>query len=98
MRERGWGSPNSDDGTDTVVLYIYKYFVVCSLVNKRVGKKLNWLNRKITLPWLHGQCHMMQVFTNTNRLLIFEREGKKVTMQWANIVKSKVFQKYVYLH
>ncbi len=27
MRERGWGSPNSDEGTYTVVLFIYKYFV-----------------------------------------------------------------------
>jgi hypothetical protein len=24
----GWGSPKSDEGTCTVVLYIYKYFVV----------------------------------------------------------------------
>jgi hypothetical protein len=28
LRERGWGSPNSDEGTYTVVLYIYKYFVL----------------------------------------------------------------------
>ncbi len=30
LRERGWGSPNSDDGTYTVVLcrYKYKYFVI----------------------------------------------------------------------
>jgi hypothetical protein len=27
LRERGWGSPNSDEGTHTVVLCIYKYFV-----------------------------------------------------------------------
>ncbi len=27
LRERGWESPNADEGTDTVVLYIYKYFV-----------------------------------------------------------------------
>jgi hypothetical protein len=27
LRERGWGSPNSDEGTYTVVLFIYKYFV-----------------------------------------------------------------------
>ena len=25
LRERGWGSPNADEGTFTVVLYIYKY-------------------------------------------------------------------------
>jgi hypothetical protein len=24
----GWGSPNSNEGTYTVVLYIYKYFVI----------------------------------------------------------------------
>ncbi len=28
LRERGWRSPNSDEGTYTVVPYIYKYFVV----------------------------------------------------------------------
>jgi hypothetical protein len=26
-RERGWGSPNSDEGTSTVELFIYMYFV-----------------------------------------------------------------------
>ena len=27
MRESGWGSPNSDEGTYTVYLNIYMYFV-----------------------------------------------------------------------
>jgi hypothetical protein len=27
VRLKGWGSPNSNEGTYTVVLYIYKYFV-----------------------------------------------------------------------
>jgi hypothetical protein len=27
LRLKGWGSPNSNEGTYTVVLYIYKYFV-----------------------------------------------------------------------
>ncbi len=31
LRERGWGSPNSDEGTYTVVLYVYKYFVLGTL-------------------------------------------------------------------
>jgi hypothetical protein len=26
-RERGWASPNSNEGTNTVVLFIYMYFV-----------------------------------------------------------------------
>ncbi len=30
-RERGWGSPNSDEGKYTVVLCIYKYFVLLVL-------------------------------------------------------------------
>jgi hypothetical protein len=30
LRLKGWGSPNSNEGTYTVVLYIYKYFVVYS--------------------------------------------------------------------
>jgi hypothetical protein len=33
MRLKGWGSPNSNEGTYTVVLYIYKYFVVSILHN-----------------------------------------------------------------
>ena len=32
MRLKGWGSPNSNEGTYTVVLYIYKYFVRCTVV------------------------------------------------------------------
>jgi hypothetical protein len=27
LRLKGWGSPNSNEGTYTVVLYIFKYFV-----------------------------------------------------------------------
>ncbi len=27
LRLKGWGSPNSDEGTSTMVLYMYKYFV-----------------------------------------------------------------------
>jgi hypothetical protein len=27
LRLKGWGSPNSNEGTYTVVLYIYKHFV-----------------------------------------------------------------------
>ncbi len=30
-RERGWESPNSDEGTYTVELLIYTYFVICLL-------------------------------------------------------------------
>ncbi len=33
-RERGWESPNSDEGTYTVVLFIYTYFVVESIKKK----------------------------------------------------------------
>ncbi len=35
MRLKGWGSPNSNEGTYTVVLYIYKYFVVSTLAGDR---------------------------------------------------------------
>ncbi len=30
LRERGWWSPNSDEGTYIVVLYLYMYFVIIS--------------------------------------------------------------------
>ncbi len=32
LRERGWGSPNSDEGTYTVVLFIYTHFVVSTQI------------------------------------------------------------------
>jgi hypothetical protein len=37
LRLKGWGSPNSNEGTYTVVLYIYKYFVLrlLSIYHKR---------------------------------------------------------------
>ncbi len=36
LRLKGWGSPNSNEGTYTVVLYIYKYFVGdCNLKNTK---------------------------------------------------------------
>ncbi len=44
LRLKGWGSPNSNEGTYTVVLYIYKYFVVYCILkvvnneNKGVSK------------------------------------------------------------
>ncbi len=31
LRERGWGGPNSDAGTYTVVLYAYMCFVPCTI-------------------------------------------------------------------
>ncbi len=36
MRERGWESPNSDEGTYTVVLFKYTYFVVKQHFRPRV--------------------------------------------------------------
>jgi hypothetical protein len=33
LRLKGWGSPNSHEGTYTVVLYIYKYFVPSTLLS-----------------------------------------------------------------
>ncbi len=36
LRLKGWGSPNSNEGTDTVVLYIYKYFVPATMHCKTV--------------------------------------------------------------
>jgi hypothetical protein len=32
--ERGWESPNSDEGTYTVVLFIYTYFVIRTIVKR----------------------------------------------------------------
>ncbi len=38
LRLKGWGSPNSNEGTYTVVLYIYKYFVVPSIYVEKTHK------------------------------------------------------------
>ncbi len=40
LRERGWGSTNSDEVTYTTVLYIYKYFVSHSLTCLLVGPEV----------------------------------------------------------
>ncbi len=37
LRLKGWGSPNSNEGTYTVVLYIYKYFVTVAMILTRKG-------------------------------------------------------------
>ncbi len=40
MRERGWGGSNSDEGTDTIVLfYVYKYFVIYNMPIKKIKRK-----------------------------------------------------------
>jgi hypothetical protein len=41
LRDRGWGSPNSDEGKYTVVLYIYVYFVFLAQNN-------NWTTKEDT--------------------------------------------------
>ncbi len=38
MRLKGWESPNSNEGTYTVVLYIYKYFVIYALSRSRIQR------------------------------------------------------------
>jgi hypothetical protein len=41
LRLKGWGSPNSDEGTYTVVLYIYKYFVSYSKIPIVMNESIN---------------------------------------------------------
>ncbi len=43
MRQRGWGSPNSDEGTYTVVLCICKYFVVVVQARQDVNRFQSFL-------------------------------------------------------
>ncbi len=45
MRERGWGSPNSDEGTYTVVLIytVYKYFVMYRAVELIFMAVFRWI-------------------------------------------------------
>jgi hypothetical protein len=47
LRERCWGSPNSDEGTYTVVLFIYMYIVqltLCSFPSLLLGVMLVWIS------------------------------------------------------
>jgi hypothetical protein len=37
-RERGWESPNSNEGTFTVVLFIFTYFVGITFVHTIINK------------------------------------------------------------
>ncbi len=47
LRLKGWGSPNSNEGTYTVVLYIYKYFV---FITHQLSVKL-FFNLCMRLIW-----------------------------------------------
>ncbi len=51
-RERGWESPNSDDGTYTVVLFVYTYFVMGTLTGKLWTKDC-YLFNMFTPPPVH---------------------------------------------
>ncbi len=44
LRERGWESPNYDEGTYTVVLFIYMYFLGDTLACGRRGRALGGHN------------------------------------------------------
>jgi hypothetical protein len=54
LGERGWGNPNSDEGTYTVVIYIYMYFggpVLCQQIyNQHYGKSILYSIK-------YFQCH-----------------------------------------
>ncbi len=49
-RERGWESPNSDEGTYTGVLCIYMYFVLWSLCRLVAGPRTTWVPGRPGLP------------------------------------------------
>ncbi len=57
LQLKGWGSPNSNEGTYTVVLYIYKYFVIRKLfVDKQRWKHVHRDKTKYRTP-LHSFFH-----------------------------------------
>jgi hypothetical protein len=72
-RERGWESPNSYEGTYTVVLYIYKYFVECMLEKSnfnfdRLQVFLYFLYSKTNFRWM---LHVGILFYKSIRAVIF---------------------------
>ena len=58
MRLKGWGSPNSNEGSYTVVLYIYKYFVRSPLPLCVAKTGSNHLNEEFTSLHLKSPVHV----------------------------------------
>ncbi len=83
LRLKGWGSPNSNQGTYTVVLYIYKYFVIPTIVsispsissipahstrNIKINL-LSWLGKKVFSTFRHILRAQNVQFIYKNKLI-----------------------------
>ncbi len=75
MRLKGWGSPNSNEGTYTVVLYIYMYFVANTVL------KVNTVLRKVTTVLKKENIVLMKVNT------VLAKENTELTK--VNTVQTK---------
>ncbi len=71
LRLKGWGSPNSNEGTYTVVLYIYKYFVMTPKGVRSVLSlypKLHTANFTIKLPQRTRQSKDATLFLSSESI------------------------------
>ncbi len=77
---KGWGSPNSNEGTYTVVLYIYKYFV---------GGSVTVYVRDCTLQLIYkqGVTKRYRLSLLTNCALVYEPKcgGLRGLSQWLQL-------------
>jgi hypothetical protein len=85
LRLKWWGSPNSNEGTYTVVLYIYKYFVIMT-VNVWV-QDFGW--------WWGGMAHLVIILS---KIFLLQMSRSKSTRMYNKIDRhlaccSNVLQK-----
>ncbi len=71
-RERGWRSPNSDEGTYTVVLYIFVYFVLSVIWNYKEARSLMSSLLKTASP-SYRNCLSEHISVNNGATWIFFR-------------------------
>jgi hypothetical protein len=62
LRLKGWGSPNSNEGTYTVVLYIYKYFVCQGKSARHLPRHVNVITVLAKCKWQEGVRDMSSLY------------------------------------
>ncbi len=80
MRLQGWGSPNSNEGTYTVVLYIYKYFVVVLLYH--LGSRIRFFhfNSLVDPDPAHLDWFQFQIDEKVDKKNFFPENFKRLTI------------------
>ncbi len=77
MQERAWGGPNSDEGSDTVVLLVYMYFVAGS----QLGRSAELPHRAFS----YGAFYLLAFFNPVSSL--------RVNTGWGPCSGQKILQR-----